>query len=556
VRGKLTRDSEFFNGNKKNARVLIITTYQSLNARHGPGELKSWLVEHEKMSVKSAERAATAPHPDWPRRLDGLFGRVILDEAQLVKNFTAQTSTAVAWLDASFHVCLSATPLHNSHYDFEGFEGFIFSPETEKLWEPANLQQLGVTETDNPFALPPDHPGRRLILTKRAAANFIWHRSIHKAIQGERLGMIFEQCLIRRSLTSRIPFRTGPRVGEDIPPSHHVIIDCPMTPDEEKNYADMTPILYRKLVTRKNGKLMWNMDKLRRLCLVTSWQGFKHVHASVKAKDIQAAIRIGNEKRLLYLWLNKVAAGDGVPKPFDDESPGPDADLEQKALILLLRSSPRLRAMVLKIVEEVVQLGEKSVVWCCFPAQQALVNAVLRLCNIDCRVLHAALTHEERDRLIKEFNNSPDTAMVLICSYSVNATGLNLQARCRNTHLFDYPLSEGTVQQAVGRLRRLGQRWIVKVFEYRVPNSFNTRQITHTMSKAMPGLVADLDRALFRLNELDDGKVVISNWGLDEDGELVNWADGERPENIDDTSVDLLIGRIMEMMKSQVVEAK
>ncbi|RWQ94007.1 hypothetical protein C8Q69DRAFT_312507 [Paecilomyces variotii] len=73
--------------------------------------------------------------------------------------------------------------------------------------------------------------------------------------------------------------------------------------------------------------------------------------------------------------------------------------------------------------------------------------------------------------------------MVLICSYYVNSAGSNLQSLCRNVHLFDIPTSDRFVQQAIGRVRRLRQRRIMKVYDYFLENSFKTRQLTLNLNK-------------------------------------------------------------------------
>lgn len=108
----------------------------------------------------------------------------------------------------------------------------------------------------------------------------------------------------------------------------------------------------------------------------------------------------------------------------------------------------------------------KSVVWCINPAQQFFIGAALHLCGIDAHIFHAELDHFEREILVQKFCTQRNSYYVLICSFYVNSAGSNLQSLCRNMHLWDIPTLDRYVQQAVGRVRRLGQRKIVKVYDY------------------------------------------------------------------------------------------
>ena len=84
--------------------------------------------------------------------------------------------------------------------------------------------------------------------------------------------------------------------------------------------------------------------------------------------------------------------------------------------------------------------------------------AVLHLIGIDVQVFHAHLTTIKRTQTTALFNESHDQCMVLVCSYSVNSAGMNLQHMCQNVHLFDTPLSEAITLQAIDYRSHL-QNW-------------------------------------------------------------------------------------------------
>lgn len=89
--------------------------------------------------------------------------------------------------------------------------------------------------------------------------------------------------------------------------------------------------------------------------------------------------------------------------------------------------------------------------------------------------------------------------MVLVCSFYVNSAGSNLQSLCRNVHLFDMPRSDRYIQQAVGCVRRLGQRRIVKVYDYFLQDSFNNRQLSLNLNKFVPSLVTELNQNIVQV---------------------------------------------------------
>ncbi|GES66027.1 DNA repair helicase rad5 [Aspergillus terreus] len=98
----------------------------------------------------------------------------------------------------------------------------------------------------------------------------------------------------------------------------------------------------------------------------------------------------------------------------------PEEFTEEEVLIYMLRGSPKLRALLSMIQQEVFHHQEKSVVWCTTPAQQFFVAAALHYARIDCRVFHSDLNTKERVDLVRDFTTLPDECMVLIYDYLVD----------------------------------------------------------------------------------------------------------------------------------------
>lgn len=59
--------------------------------------------------------------PKWSDDLRGQFSTVVLDEAQTVKNPLKEVFQTIAWLNADFHIFMSATPLLAGATDCLGF---------------------------------------------------------------------------------------------------------------------------------------------------------------------------------------------------------------------------------------------------------------------------------------------------------------------------------------------------------------------------------------------------------------------------------------------------
>jgi len=110
-------------------------------------------------------------------------------------------------------------------------------------------------------------------------------------------------------------------------------------------------------------------------------------------------------------------------------------------------------------------------------------------------------------------------------------------------------MSEAVAVQAIGRCWRLGQTRTVLVYEYRVADSFNTRQANRNLEKLIPGVVAQLNQALFQLDTGQEGEsVTIGWWGRTSDGKIVRI----NAENADQlTSIEA--GELAEYIIKQMV---
>lgn len=87
--------------------MLVLTTYQNLQIRHGPSAAKQ-CCEKRKLTYDPSQ----SPH-GWDGCLSQLFSMAVFDEAHLLRNKGSQISTTAKWMKASVNLLLTATPFFN-----------------------------------------------------------------------------------------------------------------------------------------------------------------------------------------------------------------------------------------------------------------------------------------------------------------------------------------------------------------------------------------------------------------------------------------------------------
>ncbi|KAL2801674.1 P-loop containing nucleoside triphosphate hydrolase protein [Aspergillus granulosus] len=506
---KLTSTSPWLNSEQAHHGV-VITSFQTLAQRHGPAARDAWRDGHS---------------TPWPGNLEGIFDTLVIDEAHALRNRNTAQWTAVSWVDADWNILATGTPMFNSAKDFGGLYPFLFAKHNQLLWS-------GVAQTVNPFSLPADDPKIHLCLTPSAVDKWILQDNLDNVTRGLRMRQVWKSLIIRRTLSSSVG---GKRIGNNIPPTQYRMVFVRYSVEERVQYDKWWKQLRRNLfVKTREGQLVWNMAKFRELTLITTWLWFRYCHhilvkASMRVINTQAT-KLVLAPQLITKCLKMEQAiaarkreigGDVSEEAFSDI---PQSFTDEQCLMLLLRGSPKLRALLNNIQQEVFLHNEKSIVWCTTPSQQAFISAALHHCHIDNRMYHAELTTRERVDLAMDFTTKPDSCMVLVCSYYVNSAGSSLQHLCRNVHLFDTPSSEPMKEQAIGRSLRVGQTRTVKIYNYVVEDSFNTNIFARNLNKAVPELVATMNWSVFAdtldipEGDLEEPVLNIGVWVKNQDG--------------------------------------
>ncbi|GMG25245.1 unnamed protein product [Aspergillus oryzae] len=505
VKTILHKEHELFDGSPANGRKVVITSYQTFSNRHGSAAAKAWCRRTHQVYM---EDIPTPPN-GFPHLLDGCFSDVIVDEGHTLRNSDTSQSRAVHWLKASFYLLLTATPIYKSREDVRGYIPLLFRPPSQG--DMHMLKELG----GDIFKLPPEDPARNVCCTKMAVEEYILDNNVPPMVAGERLRVIFGQIMVRRTLSSRMESFGSRMIGSDIPPTHRRVCTTVYSRKEHDMYTRLSAIHYDGLFMedpRDPTKIVWNMAKLRKLCLLTSWLGFDHLEHALHAPKIPKACKDLKQGTLGAVFARTIVE---EMKPQFQESiyQSIETIVETRrtwVLEFLLKGSPKMRAMLPVLRDQVIVHGEKAMVWTQFPAEQIYVAAILKEANIDAEVFHAGLTRDERMNLVERFTQKHDECMVLICAYNVNAAGMNLQNLCRNVHILTMGLSKSVVNQAIGRVSRLGQERMTFVYEYRLRSSFDEDLVSRSERKALPGLVADLGEG-FSFPSISEGEEGLTN---------------------------------------------
>jgi hypothetical protein len=168
-----------------------------MKSRHGPQKLATYRLSKKKWTAEATKTAAQKPDRRWEGDLENAFEQIAIDEAHLIKKPDTAAHTTVAWLNASFHILVTASVLPNGVDDWLGFQKFI--DINRNLWDPANLARLGVTTAVNPYEQLEGHPARVLGMTTEAAERYIIGPNADGTKQGYYLSQIWKECLIRQT---------------------------------------------------------------------------------------------------------------------------------------------------------------------------------------------------------------------------------------------------------------------------------------------------------------------------------------------------------------------
>ncbi|GKZ61541.1 hypothetical protein AnigIFM49718_008260 [Aspergillus niger] len=519
IKGRLSRDHDIFRPDYDGRYTVVLTTYQTLEARHGLSAVSQWHKKKYSSQYKPTDRIPS----DYPYELRKCFDLVVCDEAHYLRNANSGTSLAVHWLRGSFNLLITATPFFNTrNTDFQGYSRLLlFDRPTPPDMRPEELMSQD-----------------KYLLSVDFFRKYIFPQTIDDHTSATRMRVLLKHLMIRRSMASAVPIGSERTIGRDIPPVVRKVFEVPFTQEEGDAYNAYwdknRKVLTLDTTDPNTPRFKWVMQNLRRLVLGGSWLGFVMLESLVMKIQEKQVVAGEDDIKAFYRTL--------VKPPETEEEDGLQVAAHQ--LAGMLKGSPKMRLMIEVLRDQVLLRGEKALIWTFFPGEEVYVHATLRAAGFDALMLHSNLDHKERNDMVNNFNTHRDSYMILIMSYLVNSAGLNLQRFCRNVHLFSVALARAIIEQAIGRVNRVGQTQVVQVFDYRVPDTFQISLNNRASQKALPGVLTDMSSSLASLLEPEKDYVEANKWVL-RDGNLMYLEDVDERKKGDITDPDTLLDAIM-----------
>lgn len=291
VSGHLGKSHFLFNTNREqNARSVVITTYETLATRHGPGAQKADRI-NQGMSATQAQQISADLDPKWAKALDGCFEILVADEAHAIKNVRSQITRTLIWLDCSFNCLMTGTPTPNGMPDMAGYYPLIEARDAEAWWSEESLKRMNIHHSVNPFDWPNHDEVAKLRMTEKAFRKFLLPSSIPPDVQGARIAQVWRNCLIRRTNASRVPFDSQSTIGDCLPRIHSTVVNCCYTVEEQVKYEVVEKDLLGKLIDKNAHTYSFSVH--RKLGLLTSWLSLLEI-------DKVADLKTGNIEKYLH----------------------------------------------------------------------------------------------------------------------------------------------------------------------------------------------------------------------------------------------------------------
>ena len=334
--------------------------------------------------------------------------RVVLDEAQHIKNPPTKQTAAIRALRTKFRIALTGTPVEN---------------RLSELWSIMEFCCPGYLGTQNDFR-------------KRFALPVERHRDKRQA---ERLRQLVRPFILRR-------LKTDPNVISDLPPLVETRQQIPLTPEQASLYEQVVNDMLKR-VDQAEG--------IRRRGLVLS--------ALVKLKQI-----CNHPAHFLREGMpsNAPAAVDE-----DEGTEGTEpAEKERKIVVpagvvretrLSARSGKSIRMM--EMLEELTAAGDRALIFTQYRQMgHLLVQMIRQELDIEALFLHGGTPQAKRDQLVQRFQSEDPASPIFVLSLKAGGVGLNLTAA---NHVFHYDRwwNPAVENQATDRAFRIGQLRTVNV---------------------------------------------------------------------------------------------
>jgi SNF2 family DNA or RNA helicase len=343
--------------------------------------------------------------------------RVVLDEAQHIKNPPTKQTAAIRSLRCSHRIALTGTPVEN---------------RLSELWSIMEFCSPGYLGTQAEFR-------------RRFAVPIERHRDKKQA---ERLRNLVRPFVLRR-------LKTDPTVITDLPPLVESRQHVPLTPEQAQLYDSVVNDMLQRVDLaegiRRRGLVLSALVKLKQICN----------HPAHFLKEAKAE----TEQDKADAKAAKAAAAKAAKTALESGDGGAPEDVGIITVApgeqLSARSGKATRLM--EMLEEVLAAGDRALIFTQYREMgHLLVTMLRRELDTEALFLHGGTPQGRREQLIDRFQSNDPTTPVFVLSLKAGGVGLNLTSA---NHVFHYDRwwNPAVENQATDRAFRIGQQRTVNV---------------------------------------------------------------------------------------------
>ncbi|KAJ6505853.1 P-loop containing nucleoside triphosphate hydrolase protein [Mycena vitilis] len=366
----------------------------------------------------------------------GTFKRVIIDEAQTIRNPETASAKACWALKKCYGLCLSGTPAQNKLEDIYPLLKFL-DVRSEGLNDLTTFH----SRVTNPYRQGEIEKTTELLVVRSHPHVCPW--------QFNRLSQrVLSECMIYRTKDLQLG-------GVELPKLHDaVLVRIQLTPAERAVYNYIRDIHPFKSQWAKAVRLRQAADHpaLLKRALQRGDIGPKPDHTS---------------DQMRILLDDSCAAATDVIKQDTPLKPLPPFLAEHAAVFESTYISSKLSA-ILAILKRIPK-GQKVLVFSHFVTNLDLMAEVLRGEGVSYARYHGLMGPSERTAALVRIRDD-ETCRVLLMSIMAGGTGLDIPA-CNHVMLVEPWWNPYVEDQAISRVHRIGQRREVRVYKLLVKDS-------------------------------------------------------------------------------------
>ena len=436
-----------------------------------------------------------------------LFGRIILDEAHLIKSRRTALHQSVALLNARYRLLLTSTPITSKPSDIHGLICLLWRPEFNEALPKANLtgrtRRLGIKDylqAEDFLSGYPDiepeavrrylqilHPDSFRILAATTNAQ----DKVDLRIAKDVLRPILRLVQLRRTIGERmmVGSRTV-RIAGKVPPYSMSTVELQLSPHQQACHD----VIYRAcshsldLTGRHDdsGGSRAQAGEHRRLR-----QAATDLSLDVYFKKSPQIVQDLEQAQHIFETRDHGATWDFHNR---NQNFGACAYRDRQGMANFQAGlSPKLQFLAGLLHDICLVHRRKVLVYAESPMTQwTLEKFVL---NLGFRLLSVRPNHNfsKRNTTIEDFSDPLHGSQVLVTSLKSLAATVNLQSSCSDTVFVDVPANPVKVLQAVSRIHRPGQNRAQQVWILTVDHTYDQVLQARAAQKMIGHLVSQID---------------------------------------------------------------